>query len=817
MYFWTHQGKLFLSNGFLSPAQLHFQHPPAEMTGTGPSGKSPKFVSTALGNPTWPWAGQSQFMTADLSHTSVETDRSRTGTLTVTSPSNDSISEIPLSLPVTMLPPTVQFWNTLLSMSETAQTDLIDSVVAVSTSSQTVATTTATASVFSSSLEPGSMPPVISVSTSDVCSRRPLDFPLYSAAAPKYSDKHSHSSTDVSADLPYKEFSILHSKVTSNHHSCTSQNHASSTFPCDHVVRPQQISSPAYSNTHSGLCAISTAHSSIQTLSFLNSLYTQSQTAPVESVCGLPKTAVGLDTIAFQKADKLQHLTWITPHNDGFKNSGSSSVPQKTTVRCNTSDMDCHSSTICNDQDDVCSVTILSDSQPLSCSVYNSEDKNVALDPPHSHVIMNIHQKRPPVVAIDRPKVLSEAVGDKCDSVITKKIKPAFECAHNSMVQIFLPCSIHTHGQVVQNSHSYPVTDLQNNLKSLTNRERTKVLTITKGENKVHSKKVAPAKQMVVNPSSTEHCSPQSRSEASEDLDVCVYDDVDDIYEEEKEDKISLHHTDLFYEGCELLKDNLEMKDDAVNVKTTGPSDCFCDENGEEFTDVSYSKISGKMVNVDSAISSQTSQNQDSMSSPVRSINQHHKGTASLTQYKQSMSTTDNEARKSAEMYPSLWLQDTQSSLCKPLSSSSSSKWSTTPAAGVTAIKTAKIHNVKQQGELLYVPVGEPFKAFIREHPLIQGIYLHKGKREIKKQLAQLCHQCDVSDKMTTWRRGKEILERNCFDDYFELTEEGKREQKDVHLSRKRDQYVVNWYVWCPGHGNCRRRCGGFGVCLAGE
>ncbi|KAH9488147.1 hypothetical protein Btru_064951 [Bulinus truncatus] len=144
----------------------------------------------------------------------------------------------------------------------------------------------------------------------------------------------------------------------------------------------------------------------------------------------------------------------------------------------------------------------------------------------------------------------------------------------------------------------------------------------------------------------------------------------------------------------------------------------------------------------------------------------------------------------------------------------STGTWAKPSETMISSIKSAKIHYLKTKGELLYVPVGTSLKSFINEHPLVQGIYLHKGKREIKKQLAQLCRQCDVGDQMTSWRRGKEILERNRFDDYFDLTEEGKKEQEDVLASRKRDQYVVNWYVWCPGHSNCKRKCGAFGVCV---
>ncbi|XP_005090819.2 uncharacterized protein LOC101848404 [Aplysia californica] len=149
-------------------------------------------------------------------------------------------------------------------------------------------------------------------------------------------------------------------------------------------------------------------------------------------------------------------------------------------------------------------------------------------------------------------------------------------------------------------------------------------------------------------------------------------------------------------------------------------------------------------------------------------------------------------------------------------SSSTSPAWDTCPAPISTPIRSAKIHNMKNQGELLYVAVGQGVCRFASEHPMTRGVRLHKGKREVKRQLVRLRRRSDLDlqETLVTWRRGKEVLERNRFDDFFELTADGLCEQAEVHACRRRDQYVVNWYVWCPGHGNCRRKCGGFGICL---
>ena len=201
----------------------------------------------------------------------------------------------------------------------------------------------------------------------------------------------------------------------------------------------------------------------------------------------------------------------------------------------------------------------------------------------------------------------------------------------------------------------------------------------------------------------------------------------------------------------------------------------------------------------------------------------------------------------------------------------------TTPRVQMLSVKAAKVYNRKQGGEVAYAATGTSFVAFLSEHPLIKGIRLHKGKRQVKKELVRLCHNKDSADPITSvtqtsssltsgsltdtyeagkiikasntdrskasvssqvtspfkadikskvqvskaspdkWHRGKDLLERNNLDDCFTLTDEGKLLLTKVQAGQARDQYVVNWYLWCPGRTNCHRKCGGFGKCIAGE
>lgn len=130
----------------------------------------------------------------------------------------------------------------------------------------------------------------------------------------------------------------------------------------------------------------------------------------------------------------------------------------------------------------------------------------------------------------------------------------------------------------------------------------------------------------------------------------------------------------------------------------------------------------------------------------------------------------------------------------------------------------AKLHKTSMFGEVNFVEVGLKVHDFLKDHPLIQGIYLNKGKRAIKKNYVTLCRQKSVKDSgRLTWKRGTQDQGRNRVDDYFEYTEEGRARKSMIDRKFVRDEYVVSWYMWCPGHGNCIRKCGGRGKCISGR
>ncbi|WAR19581.1 hypothetical protein MAR_001419 [Mya arenaria] len=120
-----------------------------------------------------------------------------------------------------------------------------------------------------------------------------------------------------------------------------------------------------------------------------------------------------------------------------------------------------------------------------------------------------------------------------------------------------------------------------------------------------------------------------------------------------------------------------------------------------------------------------------------------------------------------------------------------------------------------KDGMVCFAQVGKNAKLWTKEHPLIRDIYLNKGKRETKKSLVEMKRQNSAKNIDSYIRKGI-VNERNRIDDYFEFTEEGRAKRQLLEEYEAKDEYVVSWYMWCPGHGNCLRRCGGYGKCVPG-
>ena len=132
----------------------------------------------------------------------------------------------------------------------------------------------------------------------------------------------------------------------------------------------------------------------------------------------------------------------------------------------------------------------------------------------------------------------------------------------------------------------------------------------------------------------------------------------------------------------------------------------------------------------------------------------------------------------------------------------------------LTVSKKAKIHS-RDNAEVCFAQVGRSAKIWTQEHPQIRGIYLNKGKREVKRNIVTLKRLPTAVDKGSYLRNGK-VNDKNRIDDGFVFTSEGQRRRDLFEEGKVRDEYVVNWYMWCPGHGNCKRKCGGFGKCVEG-
>ena len=117
--------------------------------------------------------------------------------------------------------------------------------------------------------------------------------------------------------------------------------------------------------------------------------------------------------------------------------------------------------------------------------------------------------------------------------------------------------------------------------------------------------------------------------------------------------------------------------------------------------------------------------------------------------------------------------------------------------------------------ESIPVSTGSALKLFMANHPLLLGLYMNKGKRQVKRNLVSMKRDAYAIDK-GSWTRGSKVMTRNRLDDHFELTPEGVARLEAVNRKEVRDERVVCWYMWCPGHGNCLRQCQGYGKCVDG-
>lgn len=743
-------------------------------------------------------------------------------TTTVTStkkPTTDFTTEV-LDSPATTVTTstTLHFWKTLLSLSEAARMDLINMVPQTTTSQPTV----------SASVPPlsGSTTPVMSVTPTPIYpgvflhNKGPLTVPANTLEKSTNVSAGSNSYSNIQ-NLP----SILNNSATQPIFSDSSlhyHNTAPSSLPTPvglsrgHNVSMPHVPSSMHSFSASRLS--SSAHTE-QKLSLHNNKVSE---PPGIKYAELKNNA----EISLPKEETVERSSSFTLKPACADSttcfSTSPRISPLTTSSCRSA-ITCHDTTENRQQHST--IYTKKDCLPPTSFALSSNDLPSLQDNSamkysntfhHGIDTKYITQNNPLLhtASTSKVEILVEGLGDSSHLVCTRERKPSVDCPGNPVVQILLPCSkhLHTNALAVQNKYSSAATNMKtSSLRSIVRKNRTRILNILKKQNKVRK---ACMKEVNMGSGSRIQHIAQSAAEVVEDIDASLDIDI------ESEDTMNGSQNSLYLSNSEL-RDESHFHDKATDqgkqLKTDNIITALrCEISDQDDTHL-YTRAGDNLRDVGIA-SLPTSQYRESSHTSTRE--------PSLlgTDTQISIQSKNSDSQNYLEIHPRLSHIPASESCehghtvqCPTSTLSLIAKWSASPVKGMMAIKTAKIHNIRQHGELLYVPVGKSFKEFIKEHPMIQGIYLHKGKREIKKQLAQLCRQYDVSDKMTTWRRGSEILERNCFDDYFELTETGKKEQEEVLSSRKRDQYIVNWYVWCPGHGNCRRKCGGYGACVHGE
>ena len=130
--------------------------------------------------------------------------------------------------------------------------------------------------------------------------------------------------------------------------------------------------------------------------------------------------------------------------------------------------------------------------------------------------------------------------------------------------------------------------------------------------------------------------------------------------------------------------------------------------------------------------------------------------------------------------------------------------------------KKATSKKIKPEAMVHKIQAGKPLNTFLRTCALLTDITLSRGKRNVKRHLVTR-QRGDQEVDTGIWKRGEQVQERNRVDDLFAPTDKGRKEQELIKKNKRRDEYVVAWYLWCPGHGKCHRKCGGYGACVEGE
>ncbi len=119
------------------------------------------------------------------------------------------------------------------------------------------------------------------------------------------------------------------------------------------------------------------------------------------------------------------------------------------------------------------------------------------------------------------------------------------------------------------------------------------------------------------------------------------------------------------------------------------------------------------------------------------------------------------------------------------------------------------------------IPVGtDELEDFLGKNSVTRNTNLNRKLLDVKRKFVTQGTN-DKQKENFTYTLKKEDLSvkcrRNRLSDRFVLTDEGREKQRLVHEDIAEDVCVANWVLYCPGHSNCLRKCGGLGSCTAGK
>src|SRR5262249_13308114 len=124
---------------------------------------------------------------------------------------------------------------------------------------------------------------------------------------------------------------------------------------------------------------------------------------------------------------------------------------------------------------------------------------------------------------------------------------------------------------------------------------------------------------------------------------------------------------------------------------------------------------------------------------------------------------------------------------------------------------------VSNEDSSVNAPLGRAVERWIYSLPVVSVVKLNCQSRKklneaVKEELISFERVPNAFDHLE-WTTSRGVKSTNRLDDIISLTDKGRKQAEAVLTGNGRNRKVWWWVHFCPGYGNCRRKCGGLGQC----